>query len=102
MIKIWLDDIRTPPSDDWVWIKSVNDAKKYISMVSSYENTEIILSLDHDSGEFYEYGGDYIRILDWLDGTGWSFKGKFHFHSMNVVGVQNMRAIIQRNGWEEI
>ena len=23
-------------------------------------------------------------------------------HSMNVVGVQNMRAIIQRNGWTEV
>ena len=27
MIKIWLDDVRTPPSDDWIWIKSVNAAK---------------------------------------------------------------------------
>ena len=25
-----------------------------------------------------------------------------HIHSMNVVGVQNMRAIIQRNGWKEV
>lgn len=23
-------------------------------------------------------------------------------HSQNVVGVQNMRAIIERNGWKEI
>lgn len=23
-------------------------------------------------------------------------------HSMNPVGVQNMRAIIQRNGWTEV
>ena len=27
---------------------------------------------------------------------------KFKLHSMNPVGIQNMRAIIQRNGWKEV
>lgn len=26
----------------------------------------------------------------------------FHLHSKNPVGIQNMRAIIQKNGWREI
>lgn len=98
MIKLWIDDIRPAP-EDYVWIKSVDSAIDFLYW--NWKNVELI-SMDHDAGEFYEYGGDYIRILDWLDGTGWSFKGKFHFHSMNAVGVQNMRAIIQRNGWEEV
>ena len=25
-----------------------------------------------------------------------------HIHSQNPVGVENMRAIIKRNGWEEV
>ena len=29
-------------------------------------------------------------------------EGKIHIHSMNPVGVQNMRAIIEKNGWREI
>lgn len=98
MIKIWIDDIRTPPSEDWIWIKSVNAAKRYISMTSSYGVTDIMLSVDHDAGD---YGPpDYIKVLDWLEETGRRYP--IHIHSMNPVGVANMRAIIQKNGWQEI
>ena len=100
MIKIWIDDIRTPPSEGWVWIKSVEAAKEYITMASLYNIADIFLSVDHDAGEYYQYGGDYIRLLDWLEETGRSYP--IRIHSQNPVGVQNMRAIIQRNGWKEI
>lgn len=45
----------------------------------------------------------YIKLLDWLEAknivdTGYSF----HIHSMNPVGVQNMRTIIKKNEWREI
>lgn len=100
MIKIWLDDIRTPPSDEWVWIKSVNAAKRYISMVSPYGVAEIMLSVDHDAGDFADRGGDYIRLLDWLEETGRNYP--IRIHSANAVGVENMRRIIQRNGWKEV
>ena len=100
MIKIWIDDIRTPPSEDWIWIKSVNAAKRYISMTSSYGVTDIMLSVDHDAGDYAKEGGDYIKILDWLEETGRRYP--IHIHSMNPVGVANMRAIIQKNGWQEV
>lgn len=100
MIKIWIDDIRTPPSKDWVWIKSVNTAKSYISMTSSYGVTDIILSVDHDAGDYASEGGDYIELLDWLAETGRNYP--IHIHSMNVVGRENMQRIIRKNGWIEI
>ena len=99
-LKIWIDDIRTPPSEDWIWIKSVNAAKRYISMTSSYGVTDIMLSVDHDAGDYAKEGGDYIKILDWLEETGRRYP--IHIHSMNPVGVANMRAIIQKNGWQEV
>lgn len=63
----------------------------------------ILIDLDHDAGNYVSEGGDYIKLLNWLEAknivdTGYSF----HIHSMNPVGVQNMRAIIQHNGWTEI
>ena len=63
----------------------------------------ILIDLDHDAGDYVSEGGDYIKLLDWLEAknivdTGYSF----HLHSMNPVGVQNMRAIIKKNGWREI
>lgn len=54
-----------------------------------------IISADHDAGDYAKYGGDYIKLLDWLEATGRSYP--IHIHSMNPVGVQNMRAIIQKN-----
>lgn len=63
----------------------------------------ILIDLDHDAGDYVSEGGDYIKLLDWLEAknivdTGYSF----HIHSMNPVGIQNMRAIIKKNGWREI
>ena len=100
MIKIWLDDVRTPPSNDWIWIKSVNVAKRYISMISSCESAEIMLSTDYDAGDYAYDGGDYIKLLDWLEETERNYP--IRIHSMNPVGVENMRRIIRRNGWTEV
>lgn len=48
-------------------------------------------------------GRDYIEILNWLESEGIVDTGYFfHIHSMNPVGVENMRRIIQKNGWREI
>ena len=100
MIRIWIDDVRTPPSNEWVWIKSVNAAKRYILNVSPYGVADIILSIDHDAGDYAYDGGDYIKLLDWLEETGRDYP--IYIHSMNVVGVENMRRIIQKNGWKEV
>ena len=59
-----------------------------------------LIDIDHDAGEYAQYGGDYIRLLDWLEETGRDYP--IHIHSANPVGVANMRRIIQRNGWKEI
>ena len=65
------------------------------------------ISLDHDSGIYNQFGGDYINILKWLEEQEHKANKKIvifpiHIHSMNSVGVQNMRNIIQHNNWEEI
>lgn len=59
-----------------------------------------VIDIDHDAGDFVYDGGDYIKLLDWLEETGRNYP--IRIHSMNVVGVANMRAIIERNGWKEI
>ena len=59
-----------------------------------------IIDIDHDAGDFACDGGDYIKLLDWLEATGRNYP--IRFHSMNVVGRQNMEAICRRNGWKII
>ena len=98
-----LQYLRPAPSG-YIWVKSVKAAK---TAIWQYEHNmiddNILIDLDHDAGDYASEGGDYIKLLDWLEAknivdTGYSF----HLHSMNPVGVQNMRAIIKTNGWREI
>ena len=82
----------------------MNYAIQYISYVEDNQdwmNDPItLISLDHDAGDYANRGGDYIKLLDWLEETSRSYP--IHLHSQNVVGVANMRAIIEHNGWTEI
>ena len=104
-MRIWVDDVRPAP-DGYVWAKSVAEAIYDIVFTDILrmfddENIEIeLIDMDHDAGDYAIYGGDYIKLLDWLEETGRNYPIKIH--SQNVVGVQNMRAIIERNGWKEV
>lgn len=96
-MKLWIDDVRPAPKG-YIWCKSVNEVKRKIRSVP-LDNIEVI-DIDHDAGEFADDGGDYIRLLDWLEEENLSYP--IRIHSQNPVGVQNMRAIIQHNNWKEI
>lgn len=102
-MKLWIDDVRPAP-DGYIWAKSVNEAKTAIKAYElNYYDDTVIIDIDHDAGDYAPNGGDYIKFFDWLEYEGYVDEGfVFHIHSMNVVGVQNMRAIIQKNGWREI
>ena len=108
IICLWVDDVRLPPLDcyynnchvRWLWATSVGDAKNIIKRREEVGTPFVFISVDHDSGKYFSDGGDYIKLLDWLEETGRNYP--IRIHSQNVVGVQNMRAIIQRNGWKEI
>ena len=103
-MKLWVDDVREPPSDKWIWARSVREAR---TAIHTYErqmsDDTITIDLDHDAGDYANDGGDYIELLKYLEyyqlpDTGYFF----HIHSRNPVGVENMRRIINHNGWREI
>lgn len=99
-MRIWVDDVRPAP-EGYIWLKSVNAVKRYLSMACPYNvSVPEIVDIDHDAGEYASDGGDYIKLLDWFEETGRNYP--IRIHSMNPVGVQNMRRIIQKNGWREI
>lgn len=99
-MKLWVDDVRTPPIEYDTWVQSVSQAIiKIVTAETRKEEIEVI-DLDHDAGEYFSEGGDYIKILDWLEETGRNYP--IHIHSMNPVGVENMKRIIRRNGWKEV
>ena len=99
---LWVDDVRRPPESfipAYIWLRTVADVKSLIETVEARCSNKIeLLDLDHDAGDFGP--PDYIAILDWLEETGRNYP--IRIHSMNPVGVENMRRIIQRNGWTEV
>ena len=100
-MKLWIDDVRPAPIG-YKWCRSVNEAKRVIDftdrVLCPYEID--LIDIDHDAGEYAKWGGDYIRLLDWLEETGRNYP--IRIHSANPVGVENMRRIIERNGWKEV
>lgn len=102
-MKLWIDDVRPAP-EGWAWAKTVNEAKDKILtreavcalLLPSRKVIELI-DIDHDAGDYVSDGGDYIKLLDWLEATGRNYP--IRIHSMNVVGRMNMEAICRKNGW---
>lgn len=98
-MKLWIDDVRPAP-DGYRLVKSVREAINLICCCdSAFVNIELI-DIDHDAGDYANDGGDFIKLLDWLEETGRNYP--IRIHSMNPVGIENMRAIIRRNGWTEV
>ena len=104
-MKLWVDDVRPAP-EGWYWAKSVNEARAVIITSELLSPTNVfidkvdLIDIDHDAGDYAHDGGDYIRLLDWLEETGRNYP--IRIHSANPVGVENMRRIIERNGWKEM
>lgn len=111
-MKLWIDDIRPAP-EGYIWARSTDEAILIIDSFSQCVDNLVycldepqtlpwfeVIDIDHDAGEYADCGGDYIKVLDWMEKH--HIKAPIRIHSMNPVGVQNMRRIIERNGWKEI
>lgn len=103
-MKLWVDDMRPAP-EGYVWVKRVDTAKEIIEKMDNKVNQKFwgnieLIDIDHDAGDYAQYGGDYIKLLDWLEEAGRNYP--IRIHSMNPYGAQRMREICEKNGWKEI
>ena len=111
MITIWVDDERKMSDGYNCQAFTVASANAVINIGYNLDE-DIFISLDHDAGKYAnDSGDDYIQILNILEfkshkDTSWKnyIKNKmtFHLHMANPVERENMRRIIQKNGWREI
>ena len=92
--KIWVDDLRPAPKG-YIHFMTVKDTIDFLSQIDL--SLVEVLDIDHDAGDYFSYGGDYIKILDWLEEKGYSIP--ISIHSGNAVGIRNMMRIIEKNGW---
>ena len=96
---LYVDDVRSPQFDlyNYKVARSTNQAIKMIEEAESVGEPFSAIDIDHDAGEYASDGGDYIKVLEWLEETGREYV--ILIHSLNVVGVENMLRICQRNNW---
>ncbi len=93
--KLWVDDVRTPPSEEWDWALNFHFAIMYLE---TFDYEEV--SLDHDLASFYGTREMTGRdILNWLIARIYS-EGHtpkvVKVHSANAGAVHTMEADIAR------
>jgi len=96
-MKIWVDDIRTPPMGKndlfpkWLWMKNSEHTIELLSWVKVRGFVVEIMSLDHDLG-----GDDTTRpIVLWCcENDFWPVEVRVH--SANPVGVEWLEGMIKR------
>lgn len=105
---IYLDDIR---KDDSFFKKHFNRNEWFPIVVRNYEDAvwaideieygKIFLDLDHDlglDGDEELNGYDFCKHVIHNKIPPY----KFHIHSMNSVGANNIRQLLSHYGWEEV
>ena len=92
-IKIWVDDIRPVPVG-YEGTKSVDETIQLIEEIEAKGGIIELLDLDHDLGDYAQFGGDAIKILDYLAENEKYYPIKIH--TANPVGRANMERMIER------
>ena len=92
MRSLWLDDVRTPPSPDWLWVRTSLDAIKALR-----GETFEVISLDHDLGED---AGDGYEVLQYLEAEifrnpKYELPQKILVHSANTVARKRMLQAVE-------
>lgn len=92
-VKIWVDDVRPVPTG-YEGTKSVDETIALIEQIEAEGGVIELIDLDHDLGDYAQYGGDAIKILDYL-----AERETFYpiaIHTANPVGRANMERMIER------
>ena len=91
-VKVWVDDIRTPPDASWLWFK---DSASALAWMGERHAAGLgigdTMSLDHDLG-----GDDTTRpIVLWMcENEAWATD--IRVHSANPVGREWLEGMVSR------
>ena len=98
-MNLWVDDLRPPPSKDWIWAQTFDDARILVRTI-----VWDTMSLDHDLADIHyaaldspveRTGFDLVRyIRKVVDSYPHRLPNHILVHSMNPVGKAKMEAEI--------
>lgn len=90
-MKLWVDDLRPPPGDDWLWYRTSFDALTALAIARDCKMRLEVASLDHDLG-----GDDTTRpIIMWMCEHNLWFD-EMRVHTQNPVGREWLEGMIER------
>ena len=89
--KMFLDDLRQPPDNTWIVVRSYDTAVEYVRVFGMPET----ISFDHDLG-LDKTGYDFAKFIVDLDLDLNVFTPEFRFyvHSANPVGASNIKNLL--------
>lgn len=90
-MKLWIDDIRTPPDDSWTWAKNYSAAVDYLG----YGIADVV-SFDHDLGEDSKSG---YHVVCWMESHD-TWPATALIHTANPVGRDNIARALVVNGYD--
>lgn len=90
--KLFIDDLRMPPTEDWVIARSSQEAWDIVQILGAPD----IISYDHDLGE-EDTSMLFIHrlILHKLENPDFNFPVNYTIHSANPVGVKNIDGLLR-------
>jgi len=89
-MKLWLDDLRTPPDESWTWVKTSQEAMEMLDTGSIVE-----ISLDHDLGSDLWNGYTVACHIENLAHHAGIKPPKWKIHSANPVGAENIARALE-------
>lgn len=90
--KLWVDDLRTPPDDSWVWAKTCAEAIRVLAA-----DEVVAMSLDHDMGGAMGCEETSRPIVMWLCEqleNRWPLA--ITIHSWNPIGAVWLKGMCER------
>lgn len=92
-VRMWLDDVRRPPSEGWTWVKSVEKA------IATFESSIVIeISFDND---LHPFERDGLEVCEWMvEHNVWP--GLAHVHTDNRVASTKICNLLERNGYRRV
>jgi hypothetical protein len=92
-VNIWLDSFREAP-EGYIGTRSVNETIALIRKIEEKGAVIENIDMENDLGEFARFGGDGIKLLDFL-----VLEEKFvpiHIHTANPAARRNMEKMLER------
>lgn len=91
--RLWLDDARRPPSDDWSWALTVAEAIEILET-----GTVVEASFDND---LYPFERDGLEVVEWmLDHE--VFPRLVRVHTDNELASSMMCGLLLRSGYRRV